>query len=100
VRWQASRDLDFHCFDPSKADTAAIEVALPDDEALHRLPRDREIRRWTEKTIPADWATTRDRWAANHTLRLLLGAFAYGCLLTAVFLIVSARRSKVSRWTV
>jgi hypothetical protein len=51
-----------------------------------QLPLNRQIQSWTEATIPANWTNIRDRWAAQHRTRALLGVTAFACLLPAVML--------------
>ncbi len=54
-----------------------------------QVPLNKQVQSWTPVTIPDDWAQTRDRWAANHNLRLVLGLVEYGCLFAAVVLTLS-----------
>ncbi len=64
---------------------AALLVA---DIALtisRQLPLNAQVQSWTDATMPADWSQIRDRWAAQHLIRLALVSTAYVCLLTAVF---------------
>ena len=48
-----------------------------------QVPLNTRIRNWAEDTIPADWTQLRDRWSAQHNLRLLCASVAYACLLAA-----------------
>ena len=54
-----------------------------------QVPLNKQVQSWTPVTIPHDWAQTRDRWAANHNLRLVLGLAEYACLFAAVILTLS-----------
>ena len=54
-----------------------------------QVPLNKRVQSWTPVTIPDDWAETRDRWAANHNLRLVLGLAEYACLFAAVILTLS-----------
>lgn len=65
----------------------AAEVVL----TVRRLvPLNERVQSWTEATIPADWAQTRDRWADQHRIRLALGFSAYTCFLAAMLSAASA----------
>ena len=48
-----------------------------------QLPLNAGIQSWTTTNIPSDWSAMRDRWAAQHSIRMLLGLAAYVLLLTA-----------------
>ncbi|MES0022664.1 MULTISPECIES: DUF1772 domain-containing protein [unclassified Mesorhizobium] len=54
-----------------------------------QVPLNKQVQSWTPVTIPDDWAQTRDSWAANHNLRLVLGLAEYACLFAAVILTLS-----------
>jgi Domain of unknown function (DUF1772) len=57
--------------------------------AARQLPLNREVRNWTEATIPADWRSVRDGWATNHRMRTLFGTLAYIALIAAVVMSLS-----------
>jgi uncharacterized membrane protein len=48
------------------------------------VPIDHAIDRWTVQTLPADWATSRDRWQAYHTSRTFASLVGFGCALAAI----------------
>ena len=56
----------------------------------YQLPLNQQITAWTEADIPPDWAQLRDRWARNHTMRLVLGVGAYLLVLVAIMLMLAA----------
>lgn len=66
--------------------TVIAVVLLLADMALtmgRQLPLNAQIQSWTDATIPANWSQIRDKWAAQHVIRALLGLGAYACLMTA-----------------
>jgi uncharacterized membrane protein len=56
------------------------EIALT---ITRQLPLNARIQSWTKATIPAEWSQTRDQWAAQHRIRMVLGLAAYACFLAA-----------------
>jgi uncharacterized membrane protein len=48
------------------------------------VPVDHEIDSWTLQTLPVDWAISRDRWQAFHTLRTFVSLAGFGCALAAI----------------
>jgi hypothetical protein len=68
--------------------SAIAAVLLITDIVLtvrRQLPLNQEIQSWTEATIPGDWAQTRDKWTANHSIRAVLGVSAFLCVLIATW---------------
>jgi hypothetical protein len=67
---------------------ALIAVVLLATDAVltiaRQLPLNARIQSWTAATIPEEWSQARDRWAAQHRMRMVLGLAAYGCFLAAV----------------
>jgi hypothetical protein len=51
------------------------------------VPIDNDINRWTVDTLPADWATTRARWADFHTLRTFLSLVGLASVIGAALAI-------------
>ena len=50
--------------------TAAVEVPIV-----------KQIRGWTESTMPPNWAQLRDRWVSFHLLRVIPGILGLGLLI-------------------
>lgn len=48
-----------------------------------QLPMNARIQSWSATKILSDWSATRDRWAAQHSIRMLFGLAAYVLLLMA-----------------
>jgi uncharacterized membrane protein len=72
-----------HGFYLMLAGVALLVVALAITLAVN-VPIDRAIESWTVQTLPRDWATSRDRWQAYHTLRTFASLAGFGCALAAI----------------
>jgi hypothetical protein len=55
-----------------------------------QVPLNEQVQSWSASTIPTNWAEVRDRWAARHSMRLLIGLASYICIVAAAVLTLSA----------
>jgi hypothetical protein len=55
-----------------------------------QVPLNEQVQSWSASTIPAHWTEVRDRWAAHHSMRLLIGLASYICVVAATVLTLAA----------